>query len=139
MVTIDPVVSEEKSFEIVDGRRRTTEPAYTINSPGAFGSGGLKSDTAFRNNGNMLVDVFLCHIIGQKKEQGTVELQWLEHLWDYENLFETGVVRAIEGLSWFNWWVSYAPEFQCCYYCESSCLCYLSFNFYFYVSKIMHL
>ena len=28
----------------------------------------------------------------------TVELQWLEHLWDYENLFETGVVRANEGL-----------------------------------------
>ena len=28
----------------------------------------------------------------------TVELQWLEHLWDYENLFEAGVVRAIEGL-----------------------------------------
>ena len=28
----------------------------------------------------------------------TVELQWLEHLWDYENSFETGVVRAIEGL-----------------------------------------
>ena len=26
----------------------------------------------------------------------TVELQWLEHLWDYENLFEAGVVRAIE-------------------------------------------
>ena len=30
--------------------------------------------------------------------QYTVELQWLEHLWDYENLFETRVVRAIEGL-----------------------------------------
>ena len=28
----------------------------------------------------------------------TVELQWLEHLWVYENLFETGVVRAIKGL-----------------------------------------
>ena len=28
----------------------------------------------------------------------TVKLQWLEHLWDYENLFETGEVRAIEGL-----------------------------------------
>ena len=28
-----------------------------------------------------------------------VELQWLEHLWDYEIVFETGVVRAIEGLS----------------------------------------
>ena len=28
----------------------------------------------------------------------TVERQWLEHLKDYENLFETGLVRAIEGL-----------------------------------------
>ena len=27
----------------------------------------------------------------------TVELQWLKHLWDHENLFETGVVRANEG------------------------------------------
>ena len=43
------------------------------------------------------------------------------------------------GLSWFNWWVSFAPEFQCCYFCECSCLFYLSFNFDFYVSKIMHL
>ena len=30
-------------------------------------------------------------------------------------------------------------EFQCCYFCESSCLFYLSFNFDFCVSKIMHL
>ena len=44
LVTIGPVVSEEKSFEIVDGRRRTTEPAYTISSPGAFGSGELKKN-----------------------------------------------------------------------------------------------
>ena len=43
------------------------------------------------------------------------------------------------GLSWFNWWVSFAPEFQCCYFCESACLFYLSFNSDFYVSKIMHL
>ena len=48
LVAIGPVVSEEKSFEIVDGRRttydgrRTKEPAYTISSPGAFGSGELK-------------------------------------------------------------------------------------------------
>ena len=41
LVTFGPVVSEEKSFEIVD--RRTTEPAYSISSPGAFGSGELKS------------------------------------------------------------------------------------------------
>ena len=27
----------------------------------------------------------------------TIELQWLEHLWDYENVFESGVVRANEG------------------------------------------
>ena len=26
----------------------------------------------------------------------TVELQWLEHLWNHENMFETGVVRASE-------------------------------------------
>ena len=26
----------------------------------------------------------------------TVELQWLEHLWNHENMFETGVVRADE-------------------------------------------
>ena len=42
-------------------------------------------------------------------------------------------------LSWFNWWVSFAPEFQCCYFCESSCLFYLSFKSDFYVSKIRHL
>ena len=27
-----------------------------------------------------------------------VELHWLEHLWDYENVFETGVIGANEGL-----------------------------------------
>ena len=49
LVTIGPVVSEEKSFEIVDGRRRTTtEPAYTISSPGAFGSGELKIEVSFK-------------------------------------------------------------------------------------------
>ena len=26
----------------------------------------------------------------------TVELQWLAHFWDHENMFETGVVRATE-------------------------------------------
>ena len=31
------------------------------------------------------------------KKLNTVELQWLEHLWDHKNLFETGVVRANEG------------------------------------------
>ena len=54
------------------------------------------------------------------------------------NLHEPGG-RLRLGLSWFNWWVSSAPEFQCCYFCESACLFYLSFNSDFYVSKIMHL
>ena len=27
-----------------------------------------------------------------------VELQWLEHLWNHENMFETGVVRVNEVL-----------------------------------------
>ena len=46
-----PVVSDEKSFEIVDGRRtdgrRTTEPAYTISFHGAFGSGEMKIHKPF--------------------------------------------------------------------------------------------
>ena len=46
LVAIGPVVSEEKWFEIVDGRR-TTEPAFTISSPRAFGSGELKRMQAF--------------------------------------------------------------------------------------------
>ena len=42
LVIIGQVVSEEKLFEIVDRRQMTTEPAYTISSPGALGSGELK-------------------------------------------------------------------------------------------------
>ena len=30
------------------------------------------------------------------KISSTAELQWLEHLWDYENMFETGVVLAFK-------------------------------------------
>ena len=64
-----------------------------------------------------------------------------------EKAFQVGGVMVLDklpgclrlGLSWFNWLVSFAPEFLCCYFCESSCLFYLSFNFDFYVSKIMHL
>ena len=26
----------------------------------------------------------------------TVELQWFEHLWNHENIFETGVIRGCE-------------------------------------------
>ena len=52
---------------------------------------------------------------------------------------DTALSVTSVGLSWFNWWVSFAPEFQCYYFCESSCLFYLSLNSDSYVSKIMHL
>ena len=31
-------------------------------------------------------------VLTRRGSQYTVELQWLERLWEYENLFETGVV-----------------------------------------------
>ena len=37
---------------------------------------------------SILVQVQSCSV--------TVELQWLEHLWNRENIFETGIVRASE-------------------------------------------
>ena len=30
------------------------------------------------------------------EEHNAEELQWLEHLWNYKKMFETGVVRANE-------------------------------------------
>ena len=58
----------------------------------------------------------------------------------YKKFHFTSVFLGLRsGLSWFNWWISFAPEFQCDYFCESSCLFYLSLNSDFYVSKIMHL
>ena len=35
--------------------------------------------------------------------------------------------------------VGFAPDFHCCFFCESSCFFDLRFNFDFYVSQIMHL
>ena len=32
--------------------------------------------------------------------QYEVELQWLDNLWNHENMFETGVVRANECYLW---------------------------------------
>ena len=44
---------------------------------------------------DMTIDVYHGHKTTQQ-QQHTVELQWLEHLWDHENMFKTGVVRANE-------------------------------------------
>ena len=43
LVAIGPVVSEEKSFEIVDGRRMDEGACLYYKLPGAFGSGELKT------------------------------------------------------------------------------------------------
>ena len=47
-----------------------------------------------------LVDLDFAGIFAVNKHlwqiNNTVELQWLEHLWDYENIFKTGVVRTSE-------------------------------------------
>ena len=104
MVAVGPVVLEEKSLEIVDGRttdgRRTTEPAYTISCLGAFDSGELKMAILTVNkllsNQVMPSDIVRIKIIRRRVWYITDELQWLEHLWEYENIFETGVVRVSE-------------------------------------------
>ena len=44
-----------------------------------------------------IVERALLAIIYSSKVLNTVELQWLEHFWDHENMFETGVVQANEG------------------------------------------
>ena len=47
LVAVGPVVTEENSFEIVDGRMddgRTDGQTTETGSPGAFGSGELKKD-----------------------------------------------------------------------------------------------
>ena len=46
------------------------------------------------------VQYFFYPPLGHWAHSSTVELQWLEHLWDHGNLFETRVVRATEGKSW---------------------------------------
>ena len=40
--------------------------------------------------------VMLALLVINYLHRNTIERQWLEHLWDHENMFETGVVRANE-------------------------------------------
>ena len=74
-----------------------------------------------------------------------IQTEWRYHLKPYLRVTRAvgdwHPLRVVLGRVYrgFNWWVSFAPEFQCCYFCESSRLFYLSFNSEFYVSKIMHL
>ena len=42
------------------------------------------------------------HILSQSAKHYTVELQWLEHLWDHGNLFETWLVQSTEGYPWWQ-------------------------------------
>ena len=78
MVEIGPVVSEEKSFEIVDGR--TTEAAYTNSSPGAFGSGELKIQAPVNSLNMKYFDSSVLkhikHICAHKRTVGFLKHSW---------------------------------------------------------------
>ena len=54
-------------------------------------SSPLTSTTAARRSGHILTLV-----IFNGNETHPVELNWLEHLWEHKNMFETRVVRANE-------------------------------------------
>ena len=40
-----------------------------------------------------------------------------------DKIMMSGELAKVVG---FNWWISFAPEFQCYYFSESSCLFYLN-------------
>ena len=53
---------------------------------------------ATRQRGRLIpLNYFELLLRKQHLYQNTVELQWLEHLWDHRKLFETWGVRATEG------------------------------------------
>ena len=41
-------------------------------------------------------NIEIARMLISKHKVNTVELQWLKHLWNHENMFETGLVRANE-------------------------------------------
>ena len=43
-----------------------------------------------------LFSALIVNIVDKKFQHITVKLQWLEHLWNHENMSETGIVRANE-------------------------------------------
>ena len=51
-----------------------------------------------RKENKLLIVLSSCLLSFSHVLHYTIELHWLEHPRDYENLFETGLVRAIEGL-----------------------------------------
>ena len=57
LVTFGPVVSEEKSFESVDGRRTDDGGFPSYKFPGAFGSGELKILAVGRTGGGCVARV----------------------------------------------------------------------------------
>ena len=74
---------------------------------------------------NSFAYLFNCTTVGFRLNDGTI----LDLTQEYYGRLVTPIPgRLMSGLSWFNWWVSFAPECQCCYFCESSSLFYLSLN-----------
>ena len=72
----------------------------TINYPKSASMGFLFQGTQERvrnSRGKLAISVRAIEVLLYINDlcQNT-ELQWLKHLWDHENMFETGVVRASE-------------------------------------------
>ena len=107
LVAIGPVVSEEKSFEIVDGR--TTETAYTISSPGAFGSGELKI-MAQTNPSKWMEEQTDAHMTHTKLKLW--QLCLTHHNWAQPKLFhQRYIILRIQIFNFCPFW---------CFYCVIS-------------------
>ena len=81
----------------------------------------------------MLTFLFARRKVGPKPERWYHPKPNLRVTWAVGDLhpFRVVLCQAYRGL--------FAPDFQCCYFCESSCLFCPGLYFDFYVSKIMHL
>ena len=58
------------------------------------------NETTWHINIYVAAEENLVHPKDKVGKENTVKPQWLEHLWDHGNSFETWVVRATEGQSW---------------------------------------
>ena len=74
------VLRNHKFVDILNEYNNTFSSSSSSGSSGGFGGSGFGS--ASGSGYIYFVD--------------TGELQWLEHLWNHENMFETGVVRVNE-------------------------------------------
>ena len=58
---------------------------YTVKAPHIFSAQNINTLNIYEQNIFIIIFIFF-----------TVELQWLELLWNHENMFKTGLVQANE-------------------------------------------